>query len=303
MAEKTQFGTTDTSLIPPDSVRTVFVSDAHLGSRHCRAEELLAFLNRVRPRDLYLVGDFLDGWKLARRWRWSRVYNQVIERLIDLGEHGTRLHYTPGNHDEFLRTSPLVHHLQKRGVVAIEDEFVHETISGERFLIIHGDQFDSIEQGAAWISGIADVAYDSLLNVNYLISKLFRISDERRYRFSRRIKQSVKKGVTFVSSFESKLVEHAEKRNCDGVICGHVHIPAMYETSGITYINTGDWVENCSCLVEYENGRMALEWFFEPDVRIERLPPEKSGSSESSAKFLRAGVGLCPEPAPIAAVQ
>lgn len=294
MTTENEFRGPTSSLIPPDSVRSVFVSDVHLGSRHCRAEELLAYLNRVRPRDLYLVGDFLDGWKLARRWRWSAVYNQVIERLIDLGEHGTRLHYTPGNHDEFLRSSPLVRHLQKRNIVTIEDKIVHETMSGEKFLVIHGDQFDSVEQGAAWVSGLADVAYDGLMNVNYLWSKLARWSDERRYRFSRRIKQSVKKCVKFFSNYEGRLIDYAKSQNCDGVICGHIHIPAMYETAGVTYINTGDWVENCSCLVEYEDGRMALEWFFEPDVRIERCPPKTSESSESSATFLRAGAGHAP---------
>lgn len=280
------------TLIPPDSVRTVFVSDVHLGSKHCRAAELLAYLNRVRPRDLYLVGDFLDGWKLARRWRWSPVYNNVIERLIDLAEHGTRLHYTPGNHDEFLRTSPIVNHLKKRGVVVIEDEFVYETVSGERFLVIHGDQFDSIEQGASWLSGLGDIVYDAILNSNSMFSKLAGWHDGRRYRFSRRIKQTVKRAVRKFSGSQARTIDYTRSRDCTGVICGHSHIPAMHESDGITYVNTGDWIENCTYLVEYEDGRLALEWFFDDTARIDRVPAAAMDSNGALATFVRDGIAV-----------
>lgn len=271
------------TLIPPDSVRTVFLSDVHLGSKHCRAEEVLALLNRVRPRDLYLVGDFLDGWKLARRWRWSSVYNDIIERLIALGEHGTRLHYTPGNHDEFLRTSPIVHHLKKRGLVTIEDQFIHEAVSGERFLILHGDQFDSVEQGASWLTGLADIIYDGILSANYLSSRLLRWQDGRRYRFSRRVKQTTKKAVRYFSKSHARVIARANEFDCVGIVSGHTHMPNMVVTDEVTCINTGDWVENCTYLVEYEDGRMALEWFFEPEHRIERRPPQWDNGSDDSA--------------------
>lgn len=295
------------TMIPADSIRTVFISDIHLGSKHSRASELLAYLKQVEPRSLYLVGDVIDGWKLKRRFHWQPVYDELLARILEMARHGTRVYYTPGNHDDFLRSWPMVEELQRRHVLEIRDSFVHETGVGERFLVVHGDRFDSIETGAKWICNAADVAYNGLLAANSLLSRVMRWSDLRRYAFSRRIKQQTKRFVKFVSHYESKLMDFAEEQGCVGVICGHVHTPALYERNGIAYCNTGDWIENCSALVEYEDGRLAVEWFFEPDVMLERIPvpddlacdpsSSSSSSSNSSATYRQLGHGHCPAPA------
>ena len=138
------------------SVRTLIVSDVHLGCRFAQADHFLSYLNGVRPEQLYILGDFLDGWELSGRWRWKPVYSQIIDRLFDLAERGTELYYTPGNHDQFLRSHEVRCLRRKSGLcVNMGDEFVFETQDGRRFLVLHGDRFDVIEMHHQWLSVLA----------------------------------------------------------------------------------------------------------------------------------------------------
>ncbi|MEM6330076.1 MAG: UDP-2,3-diacylglucosamine diphosphatase [Planctomycetota bacterium] len=234
------------------AVRSLFVSDVHLGCRHSQAAEFLELLQRYEPRHLYVVGDFIDGWKLRRRWRWPPVYDRVLQRLMALRRGGTRLYYTPGNHDAFLRGF-----LANFGVVEIQDRFVHTAADGRRFLVTHGDQFDRIENGAQWLSVIASYGYDVMLTANRLANRL-RGKKHDPYAFCGAIKRRVKRLVSHVSEFEGLLIENAGKQHCDGIICGHIHAPRIVQVGGLAYCNTGDWVENCSALVEYGDGALEL---------------------------------------------
>lgn len=246
-------------------VRAVFVSDIHLGCRHAQGAAFLAFLESVEPRQLYLVGDFIDGWKLRRRWRWDPVYSRILLRLSEMAHGGTRLFFTPGNHDDFLR-EPILREVVSRGLVRIRDEFVHSLADGRRFLVLHGDRFDTVECGAKWLSVVATIAYDGLLTANGLFSRIGRIfsrrdrSDgvRRSFALGAAVKRSVKRIVTYISRFESRLIDHAVSQQCAGIICGHIHSPALVQRNNMTYCNTGDWVENCTALVEHESGRLEL---------------------------------------------
>ncbi len=236
----------------PRVVRSLFVSDIHLGCRHSQAEPFLELLERFEPRYLYLVGDFIDGWKLKRRWRWLPVYDRILQRLMALKRNGTELLYTPGNHDEFLRNF-----IANFGVVEVRESFVHVTADGRRFLVTHGDQFDKVEQGMPWLSLGASYAYDALLSLNWLVNKL-RGKKCDPYALCGAIKRRVKYLVSHVSEFEQKVIDSALSKRCGGIICGHVHAPRIVEVGGLAYCNTGDWVENCSALVEYQDGAMDL---------------------------------------------
>lgn len=233
-------------------VRSLFVSDVHLGCKHSQAEEFLELLEQYEPQHLYIVGDFIDGWKLKRRWRWLPVYDQILRRLMTLRRSGTQIYYTPGNHDAFLRGF-----LANFGVVEIKDCFVHTAADGRRFLVTHGDQFDRVEQGMPWLSLVASYGYDVLLSTNRLVNRLRRKKHDP-YAFCGAIKRSVKRLVTHVSEFEDLLITNATQARCDGIICGHIHAPRIVEVGKLAYCNTGDWVENCSALVEYEEGDFEL---------------------------------------------
>jgi UDP-2,3-diacylglucosamine pyrophosphatase LpxH len=243
--------------IPPQAkrgrFRTIFVSDVHLGCRYSQAENFLQFLESVHPEGLYLVGDFIDGWRLKRRWHWQAVYIKIFQRLMKLAAQGTRIYYTPGNHDEFLRD-----YLHDFGFVTVADQFVHKTADNRRLIVLHGDQFDRIEGHARWLSMAGAFAYDALVAMNSRVNRLrsyFRLDE---FRFSARVKVWAKRAVQFISDFEERLVCHAKDRECHGVVCGHIHVPRLDHFGDVVYCNTGDWVEHRSALVEHHTGELEL---------------------------------------------
>ena len=241
-------------------VRAVFVSDVHLGSRHACASEFLSFLNLIHPEQLYIVGDFIDGWQLKRRWYWQTEYDEILNTLLTMSRQGVELFYTPGNHDEFLRSFPL-----NLDFVQIDDEFIHETADGRRMLVTHGDLFDKVEAEMPWLSVIGSVGYNMLLTVNSAWSTVCRSRPESRYELSARIKGSVKKIVRFISDFEKRVTDHARSRDCQGAICGHIHAPKILQYGDMQYCNTGDWVEHCTALIEFEDSTLELVRFDEID--------------------------------------
>ncbi len=236
--------------------RTLFVSDVHLGCRYAQAEKFLAFLEQVQPEHIYIVGDFIDGWRLCRRWHWQPVYVRILQRLVQLASQGTQVYYAPGNHDEFLRD-----YLHDFGLVTVADQFIHRTADGRRFVVLHGDQFDDVERGAKWLSVVGAFAYDRLVSANGMINQVRRCFNMKDWRFSSSVKVWAKQAVQFISDFEERLVCHAKELECDGVICGHIHVPRVENLGDITYCNTGDWVEHCTALVEHETGELELvDW-------------------------------------------
>lgn len=259
-----------TQAIPRFNLRTLFVSDVHLGSKHSQTVEFLAYLQRYTPEELYLVGDFIDGWKLQSRWHWPEVCSQVLQRLAELSRRGTTIYYASGNHDDFLRHDRCLRSLAETfGGVLIGEEFIHTTAAGKRLLVIHGDRFDCVEHKARWLSQGASFAYDFLLSANRLISR-WRNKPGTPYEFASAVKRKVKCGVRFLSSFEDRMFEYTRKQQCDGVICGHIHTPGVWNKSGLDYYNTGDWVEHCTALIEHFDGRLELENYYQPATR----PPQ-----------------------------
>lgn len=236
-----------------ESARTVFISDIHLGCRHANAAALLDFLNGIQPESLYLVGDIVDGWRLRRGWYWNDTYNLLLRRLIELMASGTQIYYTPGNHDEFLRQF-----ISNLGSIEIADEFVHETADGRRMLVMHGDQFDAVVRHARWLSMVGDVGYSVLLGVNTAFNVLRRQFGWGYWSLSAYIKRHVKQATSCIGRFEASITRYAASKGCDGVICGHIHTAAIRELGGVTYCNTGDWVESCTALVEHVDGRLEL---------------------------------------------
>ncbi|MGE0760893.1 MAG: UDP-2,3-diacylglucosamine diphosphatase, partial [Pirellulaceae bacterium] len=198
-------------------LRTVFVSDVHLGCKFSQADRFLQFLEAHQPEHLYIVGDFIDGWKLRKRWYWQSAYLRIFHRLMALRESGTQLYYAPGNHDDFLR-----HFLHDFGFVQIADEFIHTAADQRRFLVLHGDQFDEVERRFGWLSHVGSSLYDVILWANATINRVRRGLRLSELQFSARLKLSVKQAVRFVSQFEERLAEHARQYFCDGIICGHI---------------------------------------------------------------------------------
>jgi UDP-2,3-diacylglucosamine pyrophosphatase LpxH len=234
-------------------IRSIFVSDVHLGCRYTHADSLLAFLRNHQPQYLYIVGDFVDGWRLRKGWYWNDTYTFLFKRIVDMMKRGTKVFYTPGNHDEFLRDF-----IENLGSVQLADEFIHVTADRRKLLVLHGDQFDACVRHAKWLAHLGDVGYNLLLGLNIVFNALRRRLGFGYWSLSQAIKRRVKQATCFVDNFEEVVIRHAAQRGCAGVICGHIHTPKIAVRNGITYCNTGDWVESCTALVEYTDGSFEL---------------------------------------------
>ncbi len=253
-------------------VRTLFLSDLHLGTRGCQAALLLDFLKRYDADQIYLVGDIIDGWRLKSGWYWPQAHNDIIQKLLRKARKGTRIVYVPGNHDEFLRD--YVGH--QFGGVEIVDRTIHETATGERLLVIHGDQFDMVVRHARWLALLGDGAYTAALAVNTVVNVVRRRLGLTYWSLSAWAKLKVKNAVNFISDFETFLAAEARKQGADGVVCGHIHHAADRDIGGVRYVNTGDWVESCTAVVEHYDGRLELVRWTESRPEPAALPAPRT---------------------------
>ena len=234
--------------------RTVFISDVHLGFKGCRAEFLLDFLRRVECQEIYLVGDIIDVWSLTRSFYWPQAHNDVIRTVLGKAKHGTRVVYVPGNHDRPFRD----HDGLVLGNVEIRREAVHETADGRRFLVLHGDEFDSIVRASPVLESLGSTAYAFALRLNRYVNAVRQRLGYPYWSVSAFLKHKVKNAVKYIANFERAVAVEAERRGVNGVICGHIHRAEITEIDGIAYCNDGDWVESCTALVEDFQGRLSL---------------------------------------------
>jgi UDP-2,3-diacylglucosamine pyrophosphatase LpxH len=235
-------------------VRTLFLSDLHLGTKGCQAALLLDFLRDVDADTIYLVGDIVDGWQLRSGWYWPQGHNDVVQKMLRKVRKGAHVVYVPGNHDEFLRDYIGM----TFGGVEIAESRIHEAADGKRYLVIHGDQFDMVVRHSKWLAHLGDWAYTTALTVNTVVNRVRRRLGMPYWSLSAWAKLKVKNAVNFIGQFETFLTAEAKRQGADGVICGHIHHAAHRQIDGLTYLNTGDWVESCTGIVEHYDGRMEV---------------------------------------------
>ncbi|MDE1173307.1 MAG: UDP-2,3-diacylglucosamine diphosphatase [Parvibaculaceae bacterium] len=238
----------------PHKHRTLFISDTHLGTPGCKAELLLDFLRHNEAETLYLVGDIIDGWRIKRSWYWSASHNAVVQEILRKARKGTNVVYVPGNHDEALRDYTGLNF----GGVDVVGETIHETADGRRFLIIHGDQFDSVVKYARWLAHLGDRAYDMALLANNWLHEIRRFMGLPYWSLSAYLKNRVKNAVEYISSYEQAVAREARERDVDGIICGHIHHAEICEMDGVLYCNDGDWVESCTAIAEDATGAFRI---------------------------------------------
>ena len=245
--------------------RSIFISDVHLGTRDCKAEQLNNFLKHNTCDTLYMVGDIIDAWRIQQnKWRWKQSHTNVVRRVMGHAKRGTRVVYVAGNHDEFLR--PLIPLGIGFGLIEVCNQTEHIGVDGRHYLVTHGDLFDGITRLAPWISFLGDKAYDVILSLNSKFNWVRHRFGFGYFSLSQYLKSRVKKAVDFIFHFERNLADYCRKRGFDGVICGHIHHAEIKEINGVTYMNDGDWVESCTALVEHHDGRWEIvTWTKEHD--------------------------------------
>lgn len=250
-------------------VRTVIISDVHLGTPDSKVREVNHFLRHTRCEKLILNGDIIDGWQLRRGGTWTSAHTRFVRIILKkLEKRRTEVVYLRGNHDDVLASfMPLAFENLR-----IVEDYVHETPRGN-YLVLHGDVFDTVTKNFVFLAHLGDWGYSALLGLNRFYNAWRRLRGLEYWSLSKAIKARVKQAVSHISKFEEHICELAERRGCVGVMCGHIHTPANQMIAGIHYLNSGDWVESLTAIVEHGDGRFELVDFAE-FVKTYPMEPE-----------------------------
>jgi UDP-2,3-diacylglucosamine pyrophosphatase LpxH len=256
------------------SYRSIWISDVHLGTKHAQVSKLLEFLRDTECEHLYIVGDFIDGWQLRRKWYWSEEYNVLIQKLLRKNRKNTRVTFINGNHDEFLEKFAGM----SFGTVRLVERAIHTAADGKRYLVIHGHQFDGLSHFNRLLDRVGSALYDRILDMNVWINRARRSLGFGYWSFASYIKLKAKAAVKYVTDYEDAMIQFTRKSGMAGVICGHIHRPEIRDLGDIFYMNTGDWVENCTALAEDFEGKFTLIKFHESNVHS---PGRGAGSHDA----------------------
>ena len=242
----------------------VVLSDVHLGTYGCHAKELVRYLKSIRPKTVILNGDIVDIWQFSKRY-WPGSHMKVVKIILDWISKGVEVYYVTGNHDEMLRrfTGFQLAHFKIVNKVVLE-------LDGKKAWVFHGDVFDITMKHSKWLAKLGAVGYDSLILLNRAVNFVSIRLGSGKISMSKRIKNSVKSAVKFINNFEETAAAIAVENQYDYVVCGHIHQPEIKEivsgNSAVTYLNSGDWIENLTAL-EYDNGTWQL-YRYEEDLYL-----------------------------------
>jgi UDP-2,3-diacylglucosamine pyrophosphatase LpxH len=234
--------------------KTIVLSDIHLGTQNSKAKEVVRFLKSNTCDKLILNGDIIDGWQLRKGGKWKKKHTRffrIILKMIEKKE--TEVIYIRGNHDDFLdHILPF-----DFAGISIKKDYIHYS-RDKKYLVLHGDIFDAITTHLRWLAKLGDIGYTLLLWINKIYNRYRAKRGLPYFSLSQAIKQKVKGAVSYISDYENELVKLARLKGCQGVICGHIHHPAINQYDDILYLNSGDWVESLSALVEDYEGNWEI---------------------------------------------
>ena len=264
----------------------VVVSDVHLGTYGCHAAELLKYLNNISTKTLILNGDFIDIWQFRKRY-FPKEHMEVIHCILRMAEQGTKVYYLTGNHDDALRRYSDF----SSGNIHLRDKLVL-SLDKNKLWFFHGDIFDASIKYSRFIAKLGGKGYDYLILLNRFINKIRIALGLSRMSFAKRIKQGMKKAIKFISDFEDTAIQLAAEEGYDFVICGHIHQPQMRSSTingqKVTYLNSGDWVENLTAL-EYKWGRWSIFEYQDTDYsvvdQVENTKTNKKSSYNADKEF------------------
>ncbi|MDA3912992.1 UDP-2,3-diacylglucosamine diphosphatase [Oleiagrimonas sp.] len=251
-------------------LRSIFISDVHLGTSDCKAAYLLDFLRTVRCEHLYLVGDIIDLESLTRRQWWPPEHTAVLLELLEIVRRGTRVTYIPGNHDASMRelTGESI-----AGIRVVLDA-VHEGADGRRYRVSHGDEYDPEQFGRDWMLWLGEAMHRFICWTNRRMYHWRQRRAKPYLPLSIIIKSHVGRAVDYIRAFEARVAERARKDGFDGHICGHIHFGHVRRINQVLYLNDGDWVEHCTAIVEDMTGAMELVHWSESATALGRASRE-----------------------------
>ncbi len=247
-------------------VDLVVISDVHLGTYGCHANELVRYMKSIKPKKVILNGDIIDIWQFSKKY-WPQSHMQVIKEITAWAAKGIKVYYVTGNHDEMLRRFEGF----KVGSLRIVNKLLLE-VDDKKVWIFHGDVFDVTMQHARWLTKLGAIGYDALILINRICNNLLERFGREKISLSKRIKNSVKSAVKYINDFEKTCADIAIENKYDFVVCGHIHHPEIKEIKNkegsVQYMNSGDWVENLTAL-EYHAGHWSIYHYNDDKVAQE----------------------------------
>ena len=253
------------------------ISDVHLGTYGCHAKELLKYLKSIKPKMLILNGDIIDIWQFSKRY-WPETHMKVVRKLMKFVAEGVPVYYLTGNHDELLRKFADMH----MGAFHLQNKLVLE-LDGKKAWFFHGDIFDVTMQHSKWLAKLGAVGYDSLILINSMVNWGLKLIGREKMSFSKKIKAQFKDAVKFINSFEDTAAQLAAQNGYGYVVCGHIHQPEHRvihtEDGKVTYLNSGDWVENLTAL-EYNNKEWNIFKYDHKDFQTDEVEEGALSDSE-----------------------
>lgn len=254
-------------------VDILVISDIHLGTYGCQSKALLNYLNSIKPKRVILNGDIIDMWQFSKKY-WPKSHMKIIQKITKWVSQGVKVTYITGNHDELLRKFAGF----KMGSLSIENKLLLE-LDGKKVWIFHGDVFDVTMKHSKWLTRLGSHGYDLLILINALVNWVSERMGKGKISLSKNIKNSVKQAVKFINDFEKITAEIAIRNGYDYVLCGHIHHPEMKtietEKGKVSYLNSGDWIENLSAL-EYNEGEWTLFKYNESDFVDAEMEEDKT---------------------------
>ncbi len=240
-----------------EKIRTLFISDVHLGTKKSQADKLLEVLKKYEFEQLIIVGDFVDLTSLKRKFYWKESHSTIIQKVLRMSRKGVKVNYILGNHDHYLRELIKEGNISL-GDIEISDELYYSTSKGETIYICHGDQFDGFVRLHPFLYMLGDWAYELSFKINTIYNKIRKLFGLEYWSLSKFLKSKVKDAVSFINDFKYLSMKKIEDNNCDSIMIGHIHTPAIEKIGNKTYYNTGDFCESCSYLIENMNGEIEL---------------------------------------------
>lgn len=242
-----------------EKIKTLFISDIHLGTKKCQAEKLLEVFKNYEFEQLVIVGDFIDLTSLKRKFYWNESHSTVIQKILRFSRKGVKVNYILGNHDYYLRGLIKESNLNV-GDIEISDELFYMTTKGESIYICHGDQFDGFVRLHPFLYMIGDFAYELSFKINTIYNKIRSVFGLEYWSLSKFLKSKVKDAVSFINDFQRLSVMKLEEIGCDSIMIGHIHTPAIEKLKEKNYYNTGDFCESCSYIIEDLEGNIILNY-------------------------------------------
>ena len=238
-------------------IKTLFISDVHLGTKKCQADKLLEVIKNYEFEKLIIVGDFIDLTSLKRKFYWHPDHSTVIQKVLRLSRKGVSVTYILGNHDFYLRELIKEDNINI-GDILLCDELYYETLKGEKIYICHGDQFDGFIRLHPFLYVLGDWAYEFSFKINKTYNWFRRIFGLEYWSLSQYLKSKVKNAIAFINDFKILSLKKLDEVGCDSIMIGHIHTPAIEKIGDKSYYNTGDFCESCSFLYEDLNGEIKL---------------------------------------------